>query len=117
MWFDKIHLTSLAWPGRSPAHIEQGDPPDGRFGYELAGVRAFFLGLARKQTPYRTVSLLPIWDGLASRTPVHSLLTKASRTSLISRRCPSGSWKKARISPLQAKGGVINSAPRERRIS
>src|SRR2546430_564419 len=28
---------------------------------------------------------------------VHSLLTSASRASLISRRCPLGSWKKARV--------------------
>jgi hypothetical protein len=76
--------------------------------------------------PFQTalsVSRLDVgWSCLAralinSLTCLYSLLLSASRTSLISRRCPSGSWKKARVSLLHSKGGVRNSAPRERRTS
>src|SRR3989442_6527886 len=72
--------------------------------------------------PTRTVSLsprfgmvLPFFTLINSFKCLYSLLLSASRTSLISRRYPSGSWKKARVSLLQSKGGVRNSAPRERR--
>jgi hypothetical protein len=39
------------------------------------------------------------------------------RTSLISNKCPSGSRKNARISPVHSTGGVTNTAPRAERTA